>query len=213
MFEATQGRARCYIAAIMAPCQIAFIILLLTPLAIKAAQINWISDVFEAVRSFQFVFTIKTQGNRVVEQTTRKFLHYTWKLERPTILVTRAEKLKRYSPYRHQPTTCFVQVLLTQEPEHGMHLNNPLGLPHNEHIDFNLNTAVYTDIYLIFNVRTPTSNWMFIASNEHCLLPSNYHAFRVSPDGEHIHGALQMEPLTGDMRMVRFFLADKLDKL
>ena len=168
---------------------------------VEPAPIAWASEIFETVRSYQFVFTVKTEGNRIVEQTLQKFLCYTWNLDASAILVTDTKLLRRYSPFRHQLIR-FVQVLLTQESERGMPNANPIWLTDYDLIAFNLHTGIYTDIYLVFNIKTPKSIWMFLRRNEHCMIPSNYHIFQISPDGGWINGALHMEPLTGDVTWV-----------
>ena len=182
----------------------AFIFFLLIPPIIKAqgVQFDWVNEIFEKVKSYQFVFTVKTQGNRNVEKTTQKLLHYTWNLHATTVLVTNTTKLRRYSPYRHQLTR-FVQVLVAQESELGILTNNPIWLSDDELTSFNLNTGVYTDIYLIFNVKTPQSQFVYRTHTEHCPTPSNYHVFQISSDGEYVTAAIQMESLTGDIRWVR----------
>ena len=151
-------------------------------------------ELFQPLRSFQFVFTVKSDGNPSVSKVIQNFAKYLSEQESPLLLRRDTVQIQPRLVAQRQPSI-FVQVMLTQEPLDSIALHNPLALLDPELGRFNENVGIYRDIFLVFHVQAPRSRWALVVFMGHCLTPSHYHVFQVSANAELINFAAQIEPL------------------
>ena len=152
-------------------------------------------EILQPLSSLQFVLTVKSHNNPVVLKALQSLVQFLWELECPVILRRDTNQITRNLIKSRHRSSAFVQLMLTQESEDSIFLHNPLSLFDWDLSQFNVNVGIYRDVFLVFYVQAPRSRLELAIVGIHCLTPSNYHMFRVSPDAEFINVAMRIEAL------------------